>query len=85
VRTYFGDSAGDNGHVLIVVSLIIGDLRRLRRILMNPKDGGARTEVEPHNTIAVAMEVLPKAEKIALEKELDEDMAAARRRKLACF
>jgi hypothetical protein len=85
VRTYFGDSAGDNGHVLIVVSLIIGDLRRLRRILMNLKDGGARTEVGPHNTIAVAMEVLPKAEKIALEKELDEDMAAARRRKLACF
>jgi hypothetical protein len=85
VRTYFGDSAGDNGHVLIIVSLIIGGLHRLRRILTNPKDGGARIEVGPHNTIAVAMEVLPEAEKIALEKELEEDMAAARRRKLACF
>jgi hypothetical protein len=53
--------------------------------LTNPKDGGARIEVGPHNTIAVAMEVLPEAEKIALEKELEEDMAAARRRKLACF
>jgi hypothetical protein len=52
---------------------------------MNPKDGGARIEVGPHNTIVVAMEVLPEAEKIALEKELEEDMAAARRRKLACF
>jgi hypothetical protein len=53
--------------------------------MMNPKDSGARTEVGPHNTIAVAMEDLPKVEKIALEKELEEEMAAARRRKLACF
>jgi hypothetical protein len=51
----------------------------------NPKDGGARTEVGPHNTIAMAMDDLPKAEKSALEKELEEVMAAARRRKLACF
>jgi hypothetical protein len=49
------------------------------------KDGGAQTEVGPHNTVGVAMEDLPKAEKIALEKELEEEMVAARRRKLACF
>jgi hypothetical protein len=52
--------------------------------MKNPNDGGARTEVGPHNTIRVAMEGLPEAEKIALEKELEEEMAAARR-KLACF
>jgi hypothetical protein len=66
------------------VSLIIGDLRRLRRITTNPKDGGARTEVGPYNTIMVAMEVLLEAEKIALEKELEEEMAATRR-KPVCF
>jgi hypothetical protein len=33
----------------------------------------------------VAMEDLPEAEKIALKKELEEEMAVARRRKLACF
>jgi hypothetical protein len=53
--------------------------------MTNPEDGGARTEVGPHNTITVTMEDLPEAEKIALEKELKEEMAAARRRKLACF
>jgi hypothetical protein len=53
--------------------------------MMNLKDSGARTEVGPHNTIAVAMEDLLEAEKIALKKELEEEMAAARRRKLACF
>jgi hypothetical protein len=31
------------------------------------------------------MEDLPEAKKIALEKELEEEMAVARRRKLACF
>jgi hypothetical protein len=31
------------------------------------------------------MKDLPEAEKIALEKELEDEMAAARRRKLACF
>jgi hypothetical protein len=31
------------------------------------------------------MEDLPKAERIALEKELEEETAAARQRKLACF
>jgi hypothetical protein len=29
--------------------------------MMNPKDGGARIEVGPHNTIAVAMEDLLEA------------------------
>jgi hypothetical protein len=65
MQTYFGDSVGDDIQVLIIVwvSLIIGDLHQLRRITMNPKDGGARTEVGPHNTIRVAMEDLPKAER----------------------
>jgi hypothetical protein len=67
------------------VSLIIGDLRRLRRVMMNLKDSGARIEVGSHNTIMVAMEDLPEVEEIALEKELEEEMAAARRRKLTCF
>jgi hypothetical protein len=67
------------------MSLIIGDLCQLRRIMMNPKEGGARTEVGPHNTTAVVMEDLPEAEKIALKKELKEEMAVASRRKLACF
>jgi hypothetical protein len=53
--------------------------------MMNPKDGGAQTEVGPHNTIVVAMEDLLEAEKIALEKELEEEMATVRRSKLACF
>jgi hypothetical protein len=52
------------------VSLIIDDLHRLRRIMMNPKDGGARTEVGPHNMIEVAMEHLPEAERITPEKQL---------------
>jgi hypothetical protein len=52
--------------------------------MTNPKDSGARTEVGPHNTIAVVMEDLPEAKKIALEKKLEEEMAAARR-KLTCF
>jgi hypothetical protein len=41
---------------------------------MNPKDGDARTEVGSRNTITVAMEDLPEAEKITLEKELEEEM-----------
>jgi hypothetical protein len=53
--------------------------------MTNPKDGGARTEVGPHNSLMVAMEDLPEVEKIALEKELEEEMAAARRKKLVCF
>jgi hypothetical protein len=53
--------------------------------MMNRKDGGARIEVGPHNTITVAMDDLPEAKKIALKKELEEEMVAARRRKLACF
>jgi hypothetical protein len=53
--------------------------------MMNPKDSDARTEVRPHNMIGVAMEDLPEAERWALEKELEEEMAEARRRKLTCF
>jgi hypothetical protein len=53
--------------------------------MMNPKDGGAQTKVGTHNTIGVAMEGLPEAERIALEKELEEETAVARRRKLVCF
>jgi hypothetical protein len=52
--------------------------------MTNPKDSVARTEVGPHNTIGVAMEDLPKVERV-LKKELEEEMAEARRRKLACF
>jgi hypothetical protein len=49
------------------------------------KDGPARTEIGQHNTIDMAMEDLPEAERAALEKELQEEMTAARWRKLACF
>jgi hypothetical protein len=52
---------------------------------MNPKDSAAQTEVGPHNTIRVGMEDLPEAERRVLEKEFEEEMAEARRRKLACF
>jgi hypothetical protein len=53
--------------------------------MMNPKDSGARIEVGRQNTIAVVMEDLLKAEKIALEKVLEEEMAVARMRKPVCF
>jgi hypothetical protein len=52
--------------------------------MMNPKDGGARTEVGPHNMIEVAMEHLPEAERITPEKQLEEETAAARRKHM-CF
>jgi hypothetical protein len=53
--------------------------------MTNPKDSGARTEVRPHNMIGMAMEDLPEAKRRALEKDLKEEMAVARRRKLMCF
>jgi hypothetical protein len=53
--------------------------------MMNPKESGARAEVGPHNKIGVAMEDLPKVETWVLEKELKEEMAEVRRRKLLCF
>jgi hypothetical protein len=53
--------------------------------MMNPMESGARTEVGPHNMVDVAMEDLPDAERRVLEKELEEEMAEARRRKLAHF
>jgi hypothetical protein len=48
------------------------------------KDGPTLTEIRQHITIGVAMEDLLKAEKATLQKELQEEMAAARR-KLMCF
>jgi hypothetical protein len=39
--------------------------------MTNPKESGAQTEVRPHNTIIVAMEDLPEAERRALKKELE--------------
>jgi hypothetical protein len=53
--------------------------------MMNLSESGAPTEVGPHKTIGVAMEDLPEPERRALKMELDEEMAEARRRKLACF
>jgi hypothetical protein len=53
--------------------------------MTNPKESGAQTEVGPHNTIGVAMEDLPEAERRVLKKELEEVMVEARRRNLACF
>jgi hypothetical protein len=53
--------------------------------MTNPKESGAWIEVGPHNTIGVAMEDLPEAERRVLEKKLEEEMAEARRKKLTCF
>jgi hypothetical protein len=53
--------------------------------MMNPKDIASRTEVWSHNMIGVVVEDLPEAERRAPEKELEEEMAEARRRNLACF
>jgi hypothetical protein len=53
--------------------------------MSNPRESGAQIEVGPHNTMDVAMEDLPMAERRALERELEEEMAMARRRKLVCF
>jgi hypothetical protein len=53
--------------------------------MTNLKDSAARTKIGPHNLIVVAIEDLPEAERRALEKELEEGMVEARRRKLACF
>jgi hypothetical protein len=62
-----------------------GDLHRFIEPKMNLKDSASRAKVGPHNMIGVAMEDLPEAERRALLKELEEEMAEARRRKLACF
>jgi hypothetical protein len=43
--------------------------------MTNPKESGAWTEVGPHNMIGVAMEDLSKAERRALENELELEMA----------
>jgi hypothetical protein len=42
--------------------------------MTNPKESGARTEVGPHNTIGVAMEDLPEAERRELKKEFEDEM-----------
>jgi hypothetical protein len=52
--------------------------------MTNLNDSAAWIEIRPHNTIRVVMEDLPEAERRVLEKELEEEMAEARR-KLACF
>jgi hypothetical protein len=43
------------------------------------KDGIAHTEIGQHNTMSMALEDLLEAEREALEKELQEEIAAARR------
>jgi uncharacterized alkaline shock family protein YloU len=48
------------------------------------KDGTTHIEIKQHNTISMAMEDLPEAERAALEKELQEEMGATTR-KLTCF
>jgi hypothetical protein len=55
--------------------------------MTNPKEsgGGGQTELEPHNTIGVALEDQPEVERRVLKKELEEVMAEARRKKLICF
>jgi hypothetical protein len=53
--------------------------------MTNLKESGARTEEGPHNMIDVAMEDLPVAERRPLEKELEEEMAEVRRKKLTYF
>jgi hypothetical protein len=53
--------------------------------MTNLKDSTTQTEVGPHKSIEVVMEDLTKAERRALEKALEEEMAEVRRRKLACF
>jgi hypothetical protein len=53
--------------------------------MTNLKERVAQNEVGPHNTISVVMEDLPEAERRVLDKELEEKMAEATRRKLVCF
>jgi hypothetical protein len=53
--------------------------------MMNLKDSAAGSKVGHRNTVGVAIEDLPKKERRALEKELEEEMAETRRGKLACF
>jgi hypothetical protein len=53
--------------------------------MTNLKERVAQNEVGPHNTISVVIEDLPEAERRVLDKELEEKMAEATRRKLVCF
>jgi hypothetical protein len=49
------------------------------------KGAMAADGIQARNTIAVAMEDLTKPDRKELEKELEEEMAKRRRKKLACF
>jgi hypothetical protein len=49
------------------------------------KVGSARTEIRQHNTISMVMEDLPEAKRAALEKVLQEEMAATSSRKFTCL
>jgi hypothetical protein len=72
VRTYFGDPAGDDVHVLIV-ALSFADnwwSTLINKAMTTSKDGPARTEIGQHNTIGVAIEDLPEVERVTLKKEL---------------
>jgi hypothetical protein len=53
--------------------------------MMTLKDGTTHIDIEQHNMICMVMLDLPEAERAALEKELQEEMGATRRRKLTCF
>jgi hypothetical protein len=53
--------------------------------MTNLMESGAQTKVGPRNTIGMAMEDVPEAKWRALEKELEEEIAEVRGKKLACF
>jgi hypothetical protein len=58
------------------------------RDMADPKESKATadsTRVQARNTITVAMEDLAEADSKEMEKELEEEMAKRRQRKLACF
>jgi hypothetical protein len=88
-----GDSAGDDVHcdhhqgVLLKVGSCIADHKG---IMADPKGSKAATTadgagVHAKNAINVAMEDLVKADRKEVEKEIEEELAEIRRRKLACF
>jgi hypothetical protein len=58
---------------VLIVALSFMDNRRstpINEAMTTSKDGPARMEIGQHNTINVAMEDLPEAERATLEKEL---------------
>jgi hypothetical protein len=69
-----------------ISNIFIGE----ERSMADPKGSKAMTtvggaSVQARSTIAVAMEDLAEANRKELEKELEEEMAERRRKKLACF